>query len=87
LRLGSRIFDGDLTGGYSPIDVQRLCRAIGIQAIELFDGAVTEPAVYGEDLIKIINAECHTRGITLEQFEDVVGWRLGECMQSPQAFA
>jgi transcriptional regulator with XRE-family HTH domain len=76
--------EGDLTRGYSPKEVQQLCQAVGIRPIELFANIISEPAVSAEDLIELIDAEIKSRRITLEQFEDAVGWKLSELMQSPR---
>jgi hypothetical protein len=32
----------------------------------------------------MIHDECRSRGIALEQFEDVVGWKLSECIEPPE---
>ena len=32
----------------------------------------------------LIREECRKRGVTLEQFEDAVGWRLSQCMDPPE---
>jgi hypothetical protein len=77
-------FEGDLTACYSPTQVKQLCQVVGIKAVELFGNQVSEPAVSAEDLIELIDAEIKSRRITLEQFEDAVGWKLSELMQSPR---
>jgi hypothetical protein len=76
-------FEGDLTACYSPKEVQLLCKAIGISPIELFGDGISEAPVAADELIRRIHEECDLRGITLEQFEDAVGWRLSKCMQPP----
>ena len=69
-------YEGDLTRCYSPMDLQKFCRALRIRPVELFADTVTEPPISAEEFIRLIYAECHSRGITLEQFGDVVGWEL-----------
>jgi hypothetical protein len=32
-------------------------------------------------LVSRIHEECRLRGITLEQFEDIVGWRFSACLE------
>lgn len=76
--------DGDLTCCYSPRQVQQLCSVIGIRPVELFADSVSEPPVSTDELARLIHAECRTRGVTLEQFEDVVGWRLTACIAPPE---
>jgi len=45
---------------------------------------IQEPAVSAAELVALIHGECRKRGVTLEQFEDVVGWRLSQCMDPPE---
>jgi len=76
--------EGNLTCCYSPKDVQKFCRVLGIRPVELFGGEISEPAVTPEGLARLIHKECHLRGVTLEQFEDAVGWRLSACIEPPE---
>ena len=76
--------EGDLTCCYSPRDVQKFCRVLGIRPVELFGEEISEPAVSGDELVRRIHKECRSRGITLEQFEDAVGWRLSACIEPPE---
>ena len=76
--------DGDLTCCYSPSDVQKFCRVLGIHPAELFGGEISEPAVSPDELVRLIREECRSRSITLEQFEDAVGWRLSACIEPPE---
>jgi hypothetical protein len=63
--------------------VQKFCRVLGIRPVELFADSIPEPAVSAAELVRLIHAECDSRGITLEQFEDAVGWRLSACIEPP----
>jgi transcriptional regulator with XRE-family HTH domain len=74
----------DLTCCYSPRDVQKFCRVLGIRPVELFGDEISEPAVSPDELVRLIHEECHSRGVTLEQFEDAVGWRLTACIEPPE---
>ena len=76
--------EGDLTCCYSPRDVQKFCRVLGIRPVELFGEEISEPAVSADELARRIHEECRSRGITLEQFEDAVGWRLSACIEPPE---
>jgi hypothetical protein len=76
--------DGDLTCCYSPSDVQKFCRVLGIRPAELFGGEISEPPVSPDELVRLIRKECHSRGVTLEQFEDAVGWRVSACIEPPE---
>ena len=77
-------FAGDLTCCYSPKDVQKFCRVLGIRPVELFADTVAESPVSADELVRLIQAECSSRGVTLEQFEDAVGWRLSACIEPPE---
>ena len=77
-------FEGDLTCCYSPSDVQKFCRVLGICPVVLFGGELSEPAVSPDELVTLIHEECHSRGVTLENFEDSVGWRLSACIEPPE---
>jgi DNA-binding XRE family transcriptional regulator len=76
--------EGDLTSCYSPNDIRQFCRVLGIHPVELFGEEISEPTVSADELVKRIRGECRLRGVTLEQFEDVVGWRLSASMEPPQ---
>jgi len=76
--------EGDLTCCYSPSDVRKFCRVLGIRPIELFTDEISEPPVSADELVQLIRAECRSRGVTLEQFEDAVGWRLSACIEPPE---
>jgi transcriptional regulator with XRE-family HTH domain len=76
--------EGDLTRCHSPRDVQKFCRVLGIHPVELFGEEISEPAVSADELVQLIHEECRSRGVTLEQFEDAVGWRLSACIEPPE---
>jgi transcriptional regulator with XRE-family HTH domain len=76
--------EGDLTCCYSPRDVQRFCRVLCIRLVELFADDIAEPPVSADELVRHIHAECRSRGVTLKQFEDAVGWRLSACIDPPE---
>jgi len=74
---------GDLEN-YSPAEIRKLCRLLGIPPAELFAESRSEPPLSPEELVELIRQECVSRGLTLEQFEDVVGWRLSACIDPPE---
>jgi transcriptional regulator with XRE-family HTH domain len=76
--------EGDLTDCYSPGTVRKFCRVLGIRPIELFTDKTVEPPVSVEELVQRIHEECRLRGITLEQFEDIVEYPLTDCIQRPE---
>lgn len=73
-------FENELTSCHSPRSVQ-FCRILRVQPVDLFGGVVSGPAISPAELVQRIREECRSRQITLEQFEDVVGWRLGESLE------
>lgn len=77
-------FEHEITSCYSPLEVQRFCKALDASPTELFEVATSEPAVSAKELVERIHTECQKRGVTLEQFEDAVGWRLTQCMNPPE---
>jgi transcriptional regulator with XRE-family HTH domain len=77
-------FEGELSSCYSPKEVQQLCGVLGMRPIELFEDNFPEPAISAQNLVQMIHDECRSRGIALEQFEDVVGWKLSECIEPPE---
>ena len=76
--------EGDLTGGYSPSDLKKFCHVLRIHPVELFGEKISESEVSAEELVRLIHKECILRRVTLEQFEDTVGWRLSACIEPPQ---
>jgi hypothetical protein len=34
--------------------------------------------------VRLIHEQCRLRGVSLDQFEDSVGWRLSACIEPPQ---
>jgi transcriptional regulator with XRE-family HTH domain len=77
-------FEEELTSGYSPRDLQALCRVVGLRPIELFGDDSTDTPVSANELAEMIREECRSRGITLIRFEDAVGWRLSACIDPPE---
>lgn len=76
--------EGELTSCYSPRDLQQLCSVVGLRPVELFGDDITESPVSAYELVQRIHAECRSRAVTLEQFEDTVGWRLSACIEPPE---
>jgi len=76
--------DDELTSCYSPSEVRKFCDVLRAKLSELFDVNTDQPPIFPQELISLIHAECRKRGLTLEQFEDTVGWRLSQCMDPPE---
>ncbi len=76
--------DDDFTCEYSPADARRFCQILKARPSELFGVSTSESRVSATELVELIGAECRKRSVTLEQFEDAVGWRLSQCMNPPE---
>jgi len=66
--------EGDLSWCHTPKMVQKYCQVLGIRPIDLFAPGFEEPPIYAGELVERIHSECRSRGITLEQFEDIIEW-------------
>src|SRR3954453_18484844 len=71
----------EISDCYSPSQVRQFCRVLGVRPHELFAIETTESPVSAVELVRLIHEQCRSRGITLEQFEDAVGWRLSQCIE------
>jgi len=78
-------FESDLSCCYSPNELRKFCRVLKIQSSELFSVESKGPPISAEGLVRLIHEQCRLRGMTLEQFEDVVGWQLSACIEPPGA--
>jgi transcriptional regulator with XRE-family HTH domain len=76
--------EDELASCYSPCKVQQFCAALGVRPGELLGVTTTESAVSARELVEGIHAECRKRRMTIEKFEDVVGWRLSQSMEPPE---
>jgi transcriptional regulator with XRE-family HTH domain len=76
--------EDELTSCYSPAELRKFCQVLSARPSELFHITTSEPAVSAAELVSLIRAECQKRGVTLEQFEDAVGWYLSRCMDPPE---
>jgi hypothetical protein len=76
-------YEGDLPRCYSPIELRKFCQVLGIRSHELFGVDNIEPPISSAELVRLIHEQCCLRGITLEQFEDAVGWRLSAGIEAP----
>ena len=75
--------EGEISECYSPTQVRQFCRVLGIRPGELFGVVTMELPVSATELVRLIHEQCRSRGVTLEQFEDAVGWRLSDCIEPP----
>jgi hypothetical protein len=75
--------ENELADCYSPVEVSRFCRGLGIRPGQLFGVEAAGSPVSAVELVGLIHEECRSRHVTLEQFEDAVGWRLSACIEPP----
>ncbi len=76
--------DDELSSCYSPIQIRQFSRILGVRPIELFGAEIAESPISAVELVRLIREQCHSRGVTLEQFEDAAGWRLSMCIDPPE---
>ncbi len=76
--------DHEFTCEYSPADARRFCEVLKVRPNELFAISTTEASVSASELVDLIGAECRKQRVSLEQFEDAVGWRLSQCINPPE---
>ncbi len=76
--------DDEISKCYSAINVQQFCRVLGVRAIDLFGGEAAGPPISATELVRLIHEQYRSRGVTLEQFENVVGWRFSACIEPPE---
>lgn len=77
-------YEDELVDCYSPSDLRRFSQVLGIRPSELFGAEAVESPVAAADLVRLIREQCSTRDLTLEQFEDAVGWCLNGSMDPPE---
>ena len=76
--------EDELSSSYSPSELQQFARVLGIRPAEFFGTQVSEPPVSAVEFVRLIREPCTLRGVSLEQFEDTVGWRLSDCIAPPE---
>jgi hypothetical protein len=75
--------EGDLSCCYSPNELRKFCRILKVQSNELYEVESKGLPISVQELVGLIHEQCRVRGITVEQFEDVVGWHLSSCIEPP----
>lgn len=76
--------DDDLTSCYSLVEVARFAKVLGARAVDFFEAEPVEEPISATALVQLITRHCESNAITLEQFEDEVGWRLSACIKPPE---
>lgn len=66
----------ELGSRYSPDEVRKFANLFKIHPAEFFTDNIPATRISAEELVTLIHQECTSRGITVEEFEDIVGWRL-----------
>lgn len=77
-------YDDELFSVYSPRQVLRLSQIINTTPQELMNLHSSEPPVTATELVQFTNRVCVTRGISLDQLEDKVGWHLSRMIEPPE---
>jgi transcriptional regulator with XRE-family HTH domain len=76
--------EDELSSVYSPSEIQRFSQVLGVRPIELFSANVSDSPISAVELVRLIHEQCRLRGVSLEQFENAVGWRLSACISPPE---
>jgi transcriptional regulator with XRE-family HTH domain len=76
--------DDELSSVYSLADLKKISNTVGTTPSELFGVRISEPSVSPDELIWLIGQQCHARKITIEQLENLIGWRLAGYLDSSE---
>jgi len=80
--------DDELSMGVSVSEVVRVCRALHLDPRALFDGSVSAAALPSFDsLAQTIREYLGVNRVSLQEFENVVGWKVGESVADPTKFS
>jgi transcriptional regulator with XRE-family HTH domain len=79
-----KTYANELITVYSPDHLRRFARILAVSPLDFFDAKECGPPVSPAELAQMIRVQCQSRNVTLVQFEDIVGWRLNECMDPPE---
>jgi hypothetical protein len=75
--------EGELSSCYSPAEAKQFCRVLRVHPRELFGIETSELPITALELVQCVHDHCRLNGITLEQFEDTVGWHLVGIIDPP----
>ena len=76
--------EDELSDCYSLLELQKIAQTLGVRPIELFGSEISNDPVSAYELVRLIHEQCRLRGITLVEFEDIVGWRLSSDIDTPE---
>jgi transcriptional regulator with XRE-family HTH domain len=71
---------------YSPTEIQKFCRVLGISPQQLLGVNAAAARITANDLAALIRDHCRSRGITIHQFEDATGWYVAKSLDNPERF-
>lgn len=77
-------FEDELETCYSPRDIQKFAQIFGAHPLDFIGGPPAQPPVFVSELPLRIHQHCHSRGISLEQFEDAAGWNIAASLDPPE---
>jgi DNA-binding XRE family transcriptional regulator len=77
-------YDNELETCYSPADLGRFSRVLRVAPAELIGGPTAEPSISAAELVERVHQRVSDLGISLEELEERVGWRLSAVMSPPQ---
>jgi transcriptional regulator with XRE-family HTH domain len=74
--------EDDLTSCCSLNEILRVCKLLDIHPRDLF--CDEKPAAISiSDVIEKIKGHCAEKKISINEFEDIAGWRVGSCLTNP----
>jgi transcriptional regulator with XRE-family HTH domain len=76
-------FEDELTTVHSPADIQKFCRVLSIKPSTLFGIECGLLPITATELVSMIHEQCRLRSVDLEEFEDIVGWKLAPSLNDP----
>lgn len=77
-------FDDELFECYSPVEVRLMATALGTDAAKLLKCASSEAPITGAELVDAIYQRLSASGESIKDFENRVGWRVQELLDSPE---
>ena len=78
--------EGDISSTASLAELRKLSMALGVSTLTIFDdGPVSGAQISNEELRSRIETHLRVAGLSLEGFEDKVGYAVGSAVASPSA--
>lgn len=76
--------EDELSTVHSPMNLRKLATLLEVHPAEFFTDKIPDSRISAQELVTLIQQEYTARGLTLEQFEDLVGWTLRDYIDSPE---